>query len=248
MSKSAPRSSGSSSTHSRGRKVEAPRKTSLMMFYWAIGIVAVVGVAILITYVTGATKTSVAGTAGSSGQQVPVGVTSEGFHFKGNPSAPVTVVEYADFECPACAQVAQPPYSTQLLEYIEEGKVRLIFHEYPLSYHTSAPAASIAARCAGEQDAFWEMHDLLFQQRTVWINDPSPRNFAGLASQGGVERGAFIECMQSGKYDQAIADAAVASREAGVTGTPNFIVNGSDPLDYSELVPAIEAALASQGE
>lgn len=248
MSKPTPRASGSPPPHQRGRKVEAPRKqTSLTVFYWVIGIVAVVGAAILITYVTGATQTSVAGT-GVSDDTIPTGTTAEGFHFKGDPDAPVTVVEYADFECPACAQVAQPPFSDQILQYVEAGQVKLVFHEYPLSYHTSAPAASIAARCAGDQGSFWEMHDILFAQRAAWVNDPSPQNFATLASQAGVERGEFLQCVQSGKYAQVIADATAASREAGVGGTPNFIVNGGDPLNFSELVPAIEAALAARGE
>ncbi len=260
----------SKSHHPRGRNV-APKKTNPMQtFYWIIGIVAVVGVAVLATTLSKPAKTTppgptapplagttaappanatptppLAGTpvaAGGSGVQV--GTTTAGFYFKGNPAAPLTIVEYSDFECPACAQFAGSPFSSRLHEeYIDTGKVLLVFHDFPLSYHEAAPAAAHAARCAGEQGYFWEMHDTLFAQRGIWINTPSTASFADLAAQVGADRDVFVECQESGRYQAPIAAAYQAGAQANIPGTPTLMLNGQQ-LDFNTMFDTLDALLA----
>ncbi len=83
----------------------------------------------------------------------PTGLTPDGYAYKGNPDAPVKVVEYADFECPGCAN-AEEVFGEQINRYVEEGKIQFIYHELPLSQHPNAIPAATAARCAGEQGRF----------------------------------------------------------------------------------------------
>jgi protein-disulfide isomerase len=180
---------------------------------------------------------------------VSTGRTADGFYYKGSPDAPVTVTEFSDFECPACGYFAQHPIAQVLHnEYIATGNVQLIFHDYPLSIHPHAATAAVAARCAGDQNKFWEYHDMLFQQQETWTANATTDQFARLAEAVGAERDPFVACLSSGKYEDEIAAAAAASSEAGVPGTPMFIVNGSDPVQAGDLLSSIQAALDAEGQ
>lgn len=146
---------------------------------------------------------------------------------KGQADAPLVIVEYSDFQCPYCGRWVEQTYPTILEEYINTGKARLEFRDFPLSFHQNAHSAAVASRCAADQDAFWEMHDKLFTTQDQWaeIADPS-ETFGGFAQELGLDAAAFTSCLTSGRFDQAIQEDMQAGEAAGVSGTPSFVING----------------------
>ncbi len=148
---------------------------------------------------------------------------------KGSADAAVTIVEYSDYQCPFCSRWVDETYPVILQEYIDTGKVRLEFRDFPLeSLHPNAMAAAVAARCAGEQGDYWGMHDRLFGNQSQWsgVADPS-EIFSGYAGEMGLDTAAFAACLTSGQFDEAIAQDLQAGQAAGITGTPSFLINGN---------------------
>jgi protein-disulfide isomerase len=146
---------------------------------------------------------------------------------KGDPDAPLTIVEYSDFQCPFCARWFEDTYPVLLEEYIETGKARLVFRDFPLSFHANADNAAVATRCAGEQDAYWPMHDRLFAAQAEWADLPDPSaTYAAYAAELDLDGELFGECLASGKYDEAIQEDLRVGQAAGVSGTPSFLING----------------------
>ncbi len=96
------------------------------------------------------------------GKRVTGGISMDNVRMKGDPNAPITIVEYSDFECPYCGRFYADTYKQIDAEYIKTGKAKLVFKDFPLTIHPQAPKAAEAARCAQEQGKFWEMHDKLF--------------------------------------------------------------------------------------
>jgi len=139
---------------------------------------------------------------------------------RGNPNAPVTIIEFSDFECPFC-KAAQPTLTQVLAKY--GGKVRLSYRDFPLnSIHPHAQSAAEAARCAGEQKKFWEYHDLIFA-------DPAkldPATLRGHARAIGLDEKQFDSCLSSGKFQPQIQNDIDAGMWSGVNGTPGFFING----------------------
>lgn len=163
-----------------------------------------------------------------SGVQVDPQVL-EAAYKKGDPNAPITIVEFSDYQCPFCQRWVSQTYP-QMQPFIEDGTVQLIFVDFPLNIHPQAPAASEAARCAGElggSDAYWMMHDVLFDGLNAWSGQSQPAPiFNQLASQAGLDGKAIQSCVESGRF---AADVEAGLREGirlGVTGTPTFFVNG----------------------
>ncbi|NJN66258.1 MAG: DsbA family protein [Chloroflexaceae bacterium] len=265
--RSAPQKTTPSPSHTpqRGRTVAQGRSRSLGSFYWIVGLVILVGLALMVAYVlrTAASanedqvrriveETILAEAStnlpGQSTDGIPTGTTSDGFSYKGDPNAPVTVLEYSDFQCPACAAFVQHPMYTRLVsDYVKTGLVQVVFHDFPLRMHPNAPIAAMASRCAGEQGKFWDMHDTLFQKQEEWASNATVAHFAELASTVGVSREPFVACLESGRYQQQIADAYQSSVDAGVGGTPMFRVDSGEVIGSGELFPAINAALEAKG-
>jgi protein-disulfide isomerase len=165
---------------------------------------------------------------------------SAGKYVRGDDSAPVTIVEFADYQCPYCAQ-EEPILQRLLRDY--ESRIRLVFHDYPVGHPHSMELAQ-AARCAGEQGGFWAMHDFLFKRaETVDIG-----RLAQYASGLGLDGEALDACVKSGRYRKSVEADAAAAQKAGVRGTPTFFVNGKR-LDgwqtYNQLAGTVDAALES---
>jgi len=138
---------------------------------------------------------------------------------KGDPRAPITIVEFSDYECQFCAQ-AEPTVKRLLEAY--PGKVRLVLETYPLSIHPNAPKASEAALCAGEQQRYWDMHDLLFaNQNALKVDD-----FKGYARRLGLDAGRFDACLDSGRMAAAVERGRKAGEKLGINSTPTFFVDG----------------------
>lgn len=141
----------------------------------------------------------------------------------GPEDAPVTVVEYADFQCPAC-QAADPLVKEMLNEYDEE--VRLVYRHFPLTQiHPQAYDAARASVAAYRQDSFWEMHDLLFVNQSDWSGDPNARSiFEGYAEDIGLDMEQYNQDFSDagGRVDR---DVNIA-QQLNVSSTPTFYVNG----------------------
>jgi protein-disulfide isomerase len=145
----------------------------------------------------------------------------------GDESAPVTMVEFTDYQCPFCARHFTDTAGLIDADYIDTGKVRYLVRDLPLPFHPNAQPAAEAARCAGDQGKYRAYHDLLFEKQDAWINLPDPATtLKGYASQLGLNAGEFATCYDSGKYAAAVEGDAALAAQVGATGTPTFIING----------------------
>ncbi len=225
--------------------------SSQAKFYGSLGVIAVAGVA-LIGYVAtredpGATLISAAPApmaATSSGEIVPldVGVT------KGDEEAPVVIEEYADFQCPYCGMVARLTMPTVIERYVDTGKVRLVFLDFPVHQGENSYLAAEAARCAGDQGAFWKMHDVLFGRMTEWSGRRNPRSkFREYADSIGLDGEALEECVDSGKHREAVMSSRTRGEQHAVDRTPTFLINGrrvTGAVGFDQLAEVIEEELA----
>lgn len=174
-----------------------------------------------------------------------VEVAVDAARLRGNPAAPVTIVEFSDFQCQHCRSV-QPTLKAILAKY--EGRVRLGFRDFPLrDIHPQAEAAAAASRCAGEQNKFWEYHDVLFESAGSLDTEALKQHAATLQ----LDQERFSSCLGSGKYKGQIEQDRQLGMRAGVTGTPGFYINGNvhnGNLPQSEFEKLIEAELAADAK
>ncbi len=155
------------------------------------------------------------------GQQAPLNVVLDldNRKIKGDPNAPVTLVEFSDYQCPFCARHFKNTYPEIKKEYVDTGKVKIAFVDYALPFHKLAPKASEATHCAGEQGKYWELHDVLFDNTKAL----QPDNLPKYAETAGVsDMGAFNKCLESGKYTELVDSGKALAQKAGVRGTPGF--------------------------
>jgi protein-disulfide isomerase len=174
-------------------------------------------------------------------------IPTEGAPSKGEADAPVLMIEYSDYQCPYCGRYTQQTLPRIDEDYIQTGKVRYVFKDFPLSFHAQASLAAQAARCAGDQDAYWEMHDLLFADQEAWANDNAATVFSAQADRLGLDVSTFDTCLESGAYADAVQADLEEGMRVGVSGTPAFFVNGqfiSGAQPYEVFQEAIEAALS----
>jgi protein-disulfide isomerase len=146
---------------------------------------------------------------------------------EGSASAPVWVVEVSDFQCPYCRQFHDESYGELKRAYVDSGKVRIAYVNFPLSMHHNAFAASESAMCAAAQDKFWAMHDALFITQKSWEGLPSPQKmFDSLAVAQGVDLPAFQKCV-SGHLTKPMIEADIdRATKQGVESTPTFLIGG----------------------
>jgi protein-disulfide isomerase len=148
-------------------------------------------------------------------------------HVLGSDSAPVEVTEYADFQCPHCAEFAVVQFPTIREQLINTGRLRWRFMEYPLGFPLSTVSA-MAAECAADQGKFWEMESALFQQQSQWgrgAKNPIGQ-FRDMARGLGLDLDAFNQCMSESRPAGRIAWSHQTGVARGVTGTPTFFVRG----------------------
>ena len=162
---------------------------------------------------------------------------------KGNKSAKVTIIEFSDFECPFCGRFYTQTYKQLVKEYVDTGKVKYVFRDFPLNFHKNAQKASEAAECADDQGLFWEMHDKLFENQQV-LDVTSLKKYA---KDLGANTKKFDECLDSGKYYSEVQKDLADGQASGVSGTPAFFVNGkliSGAQPFSAFKSVIDAELA----
>lgn len=147
---------------------------------------------------------------------------------RGNAAAPIWVIEVSDFQCPYCKQWHDAVFPTLDRDYVQTGKVRLAYLNYPLSsIHPNAQAAAEAAMCSAVKGKFWELHDSLFGTQARWEALPSPvAMFDSLAADAGVEPTAWRSCMSSHATAAIIAADHDRTKSAGVQSTPTFFIGG----------------------
>ena len=167
----------------------------------------------------------------------------------GAADAPVVIVEFTDFQCPYCSRHFVETFPQIVADYVDTGKVRYVFMDFPLtSIHPEAPLAAEAARCAGDQDAFLEMHHALFERQGEWSGRADAGQvFTGFAGELGLDEASFTQCLESGQHTAAVQTDLEQGISLGINGTPAFFLNGnfiSGAQPYSVFQQAIESLLA----
>jgi protein-disulfide isomerase len=137
----------------------------------------------------------------------------------GRADAPVTVVEFMDFECSYCQAFAKETFPALKAAYVDTGKVRWVAHDFPLVRHPRARPAATVAACAGEQGKFWEMHDAML--RTALLRE---EDFAARARELGLDAAALEACRDRADHAERLDRAVAVGRGIGVAGTPTFLV------------------------
>ena len=162
---------------------------------------------------------------GTRAAQGPSKPTTARVSIKGKPTmgaadAPVTVVEFADYQCPFCLRFTKTTFPVLKQKYIDTGKVRWVALNLPLPFHKDARKAAQAAHCAGEQDKFWEMRDVLFKNPLKLNAEQLPAHAEALS----LDMAAFTACLQSDRHLAEIDQDAKDANAVRLTGTPSFII------------------------
>jgi protein-disulfide isomerase len=168
----------------------------------------------------------------------------------GDSTAKVWMIMVSDFQCPYCKQWHDESFAALRHEYVDNGKVRLAYYNFPLSMHPNAVPAAEAAMCAGAQNKFWPMHDALFAAQATWAPLPDPsRIFDSLATKVGLDVSTFNSCRTTHATLSMIKADQDRAERAGVQSTPtiiigNKIIAGAQPTDNFRR--ALDAALAAK--
>lgn len=166
----------------------------------------------------------------------------------GDEDAPVTVVEFVDYQCPSCKVSAEQTLPKIKEKYVESGEVRYVLKDFPLSSHPNAVPAAVAVRAAGEQGMYWEMHDLVFENQSEWAelsDDELNRKFLSYAEELGLDTEQFAEDIEKDQLTDRVMAGRKLGEDLGVRYTPTMFVNGKvyeDPVGPDELEDIIEEA------
>lgn len=215
--------------------------SNLTKFYALIGAIAVVGI-VAIWFQR----------AGNSPTGVPVSpIDISGFegYTIGSDSAPVEIIEFADFQCPACGRHAILTAPDIMRRMVATGRVRLVFKDLPLDIHPNAVPAAMSAACSNEQGKFWEMHDQLFFNQNKWATARRPASlFRGYAELLGLDMSQFRECISSRRYAGRIQASIQEALALGVGSTPSFLINGrlySGIMAFDQFTSIVDSLTAS---
>ena len=165
-------------------------------------------------------------------QRPAVEISTDDDPVRGNANAPITIIEFSDFQCPFCARFHIQTLPLILDEYINTGKVKLVYRDFPIQgAHPNAMPAAVAAECADEQKRFWEYHDMLFERQNQW-NKLEAFELVSMFTQyaGEIELNIeqFSDCLNIGRYVSEIQKDLDDGRNYGITGTPGFFVGNAD--------------------
>ena len=161
-----------------------------------------------------------AASAAPSSDKVKMSVGA-GWYAMGRDDAPVTVVEFTDYQCPFCRRFQADSFAQLKKDYIDTGKVRFVSRDLPLEFHPNAPAAALAARCAGEQHKFWEMRDAMMLDTAT---DLGPDSILKYGQKTNLDMTAFSGCLKDKKYTSAIQKDTNDAGTLGISGTPSFVI------------------------
>jgi protein-disulfide isomerase len=207
------------------KKTPPAQRSSLLPFYVILGIVAVAGIGVLAYQMLGRAQPATR----------PVTVALDAADLArtrgiamGPEDAPVVLYEFADFQCPGCAQFAM--FMKPLIEerLVGEGLVRYVYYDFPLvGIHPNAFLAARAGRCAEEQGQFWAYHDVLYGRQPTWsaMRDPA-EFFVQISGEIGLDRRAFESCLRSDRHAEEVTRNMQLGESLNVRGTPTLILNG----------------------
>lgn len=168
-------------------------------------------------------------TTQNAGQKAILGmITGNSSPILGSKDAPITIIEFGDYQCFYCNKFYHNTESDIVKNYIDTGKVKMVFKDFTIIGQDSVAAAN-AAHCAQEQGKFWEYHDALYNnwagENTGWA---SPTNLAQFAKQIGLDQDQFSQCITQGKYMQIVRGSVTDANTLGLTGTPDFFIIAPD--------------------
>jgi protein-disulfide isomerase len=253
--------------------VESPDEyfTFKATYFYAILVVLAFAIGVLVGFVasdrTARVTTMVAQPAAAAAPQPTPLPTVYNIETKGYPSfgpadAPITIVEFSDYQCPFCYRWYTQVYRDLLNAY--PNKIRFVYRNFPLSFHQNAFASAEAALCAGDQSAYWKMHDVLFDSQELLNNQAgtvlAQSDYNKMATDLGLDVPTFEQCMTSRKYEKFIkedmayttnlpSDFEDGQMVSAVGGTPTFFINGrrlggAYPIQYFKQI--IDEELAKQ--
>ena len=169
----------------------------------------------------------------------------------GDKNAPITLIEWSDYECPFCKRHFMQTLPLLKEKYIDTGKLKLVFRDFPLSFHDPlATQQAMAAECVREQsndETYFAYHDLIFQTTKSNGQGMKKEQLYDLAEDVGVDKAEFADCLDSGKYKNEVLKDISDGQSVGINGTPGFILNGrliSGAVPFAEFEAIIEKALA----
>ncbi len=197
---------------------------SLKPFYIMLGVIVVVGAALIARQMLGggSPHLTLAPTAG--GPPIPIGPRGV---VMGSDTAKVEITEFADFECPWCARFAVMSLPDLRRDLVATGKARWRFVHFPLEGHTDSPYAHLAAACANQQGQFWQMSDQIYNNQSDWVGAGNiPKQLRALAQRANLDMAKYDDCVKNqSAWPQVQADHALGD-SLGINSTPSFMVNG----------------------
>jgi protein-disulfide isomerase len=230
----------------RSNVVRAQRAASLKPFYYGLAVVALIGIALIVRTAqhSDASRPPIANVSLTP-------VKAQG-HLLGNPNAPVQILEFADFECPHCAEFATITEPDVRKRIVEAGLASYRYFDFPLEHFTNSVPASNAAACAGDQNKFWEMHDKLFEGQPDWSGESNPKGvFERYATALGLDMKAWDACYDSQKHMPDIN----ANRQEGlrrhVESTPTFVIGSKQipgAIPYDMFKAYVDTAAMAAGK
>lgn len=213
-------------------------------FYVTLGVVAVAGLAFLGWQLSNKRTTSIPANV------VVLPADTAGFrgYLLGSDSAPVEITEYADYQCPFCADFDIVTFPDVRSRLIETGKVRWRYRDMPLQMHPFSRLAAHAAACANEQGKFWPMHTLLYQGQTDWARGGAAGHFEKYAEEAGMDVDKYQECMSSARYAGRIEASYQEAVSLGVNSTPTFLIAGRlyEPMTYDQFKRVVDSLTSAK--
>lgn len=242
---------------SRGEDRRQARETAqsdMTKFYYLFGAVAVIGLGVVGFNVAGgmlggAVSAPVELTVESNEQlaQLAQGIES------GDPEAPVTIIEFGDYQCPGCAAFAMNVKPTIDGTLVESGQAKFVFYDWPIvSIHPNAFLAARSARCADDQGKYWEYHVALFRNQSRWSTASMPASaFEDYAGELGLDEGTFSSCLNSDRHAEVVTANMELGSRMGVGSTPTVLINAGgqtrrmNSVDFQSIQQAIAEMTAA---
>lgn len=225
--------------------VVSSSKGSKKSFYVILALAAIIGIATLSYLSTQGAKNRII----ALDPNLPP-VTSQGY-LLGNPAAPLEIIEFGDFECPQCERFTSITEPDLRAQYINTGKVRFRFIDFPLNIHRNTVNASVAAACADEQGKFWEMHDQIFATQHEWNGQATSnpdKHFKAIARRiSGVDGTKFDDCVDSRRTLPKVQAHLKLANDRQVNSTPTFVIGNRQYqiIAIDEFKQAIDQEMAA---
>jgi protein-disulfide isomerase len=215
------------------RKIEqqrVERRKRLLMIVGGVVAVAIVAVLVLIIVNNRDDSSNLPDVQAAAAPDASIPVNGMSI---GDPNAPVTIVEYGDYQCPFCAEFNKDAMPPLLADYISTGKVQLTFVPFSFLGDESLAAAE-AAFCANDQGKFWAMHETIYANHNGEnIGNLSASRLREMAEKSGLDMDQYDVCIDAGTHKGDVQNSSATARTAGIASTPSFVINNGDPIGYA---------------